>query len=548
MAPIAGTNTRIARSYRAEVNYTAVSDDNLFKWPSTVQPIPEAAESGGTASSNVIDIRRGKSVNQIAVSISAERMNERLRSAFVRGIRRTLLLTSGQTGSSVLSLGVFASACASAGLSGGWLLQALAALVVIQVWYFHTRGPQPVLTRYKIRRRARRLVVDEGKIAVVFLGVCYVMSWPLPVMVALGFVAANFVSQFCLMSVSRLVIKRLARFDQAAGLANIMASKAIIVGTGEYAKKIADKICDSPEMDTQLVGFLDFARQGYWRYRDIPLVGHPDSLAGIVANSQIDALFWAVEPEDVSRSWKLMETAEKMGVRVFVMSNMYQPKVARVRPTFVNGMPAMVYRSEPESHLPLLGKKIMDKLGALLGLLVAAPVMAIVAAIVKLDSRGPVLFQQTRLGLNGRPFKMLKFRTMCSDAEDKKNDLLHKNEMSGPVFKIKSDPRVTRVGRVLRKYSLDELPQFINVLKGEMSLVGPRPPLPQEVSRFEPWQHRKLSVTPGLTCLWQVNGRNNIDFEDWVRLDLQYIDNWSLWLDTKIIVKTVPAVFKGSGQ
>jgi len=170
------------------------------------------------------------------------------------------------------------------------------------------------------------------------------------------------------------------------------------------------------------------------------------------------------------------------------------------------------------------------------------------ALFIKLDSRGPIFYKQTRCGLNGRQFSMYKFRTMCCDAEKQKDDLLHENEMSGPVFKIKDDPRVTRVGRFLRKFSIDEVPQFLNVLKGEMSLVGPRPPLPHEVAGFLPWQRRKLSVKPGVTCIWQVNGRNNIGFEEWMRLDLDYIDNWSLWLDAKIIARTIPTVIKGSGM
>jgi lipopolysaccharide/colanic/teichoic acid biosynthesis glycosyltransferase len=175
--------------------------------------------------------------------------------------------------------------------------------------------------------------------------------------------------------------------------------------------------------------------------------------------------------------------------------------------------------------------------------------MMIAAAIaIKIDSRGPVFFKQTRSGINGKTFKLWKFRTMENDAEKKKAELLEKNEMSGPVFKISDDPRVTKVGRFLRKYSIDEFPQFLNVLRGDMSLVGPRPALPSEVAGFEPWQHRKLSVKPGLTCLWQADGRNSIDFEDWMKMDLKYIDNWSLWEDTKIIARTIPTVLKGSGK
>ncbi|MBU0983054.1 MAG: sugar transferase, partial [candidate division Zixibacteria bacterium] len=325
-------------------------------------------------------------------------------------------------------------------------------------------------------------------------------------------------------------------------------NQALIVGTGANARKVADMVLDSPELRTRLIGFLDYRKLGFWRYRDIPLVGHPRSMRDIVANGQVDALFLAPEPDDLTKSREIFNTAEKMGVSVFVMPNLYYPRLSRIRPSYINEMPTLLYRSDPENQLSLFIKKIVDRVGALVGLVLAAPIILLTALTIKLDSRGPVLFKQTRTGLNGRPFTLYKFRTMCTDAEQKKSHLTDRNEMSGPVFKIKNDPRITRIGQLLRKYSIDELPQFLNVLKGDMSLVGPRPPLPQEVSRFEPWQHRKLAVRPGLTCLWQVNGRNAVDFEQWMRLDLEYIDNWSLWLDIKILFKTIPAVLKGSGQ
>jgi lipopolysaccharide/colanic/teichoic acid biosynthesis glycosyltransferase len=167
---------------------------------------------------------------------------------------------------------------------------------------------------------------------------------------------------------------------------------------------------------------------------------------------------------------------------------------------------------------------------------------------IKLTSPGPVLFKQERCGLNGRRFKLLKFRTMVNNAEEIKSRVEHLNEMSGPVLKVRNDPRITPLGRLLRKFSLDEFPQFINVLKGDMSIVGPRPPIPDEVEKYEYIQRRRLSVKPGITCLWQVNGRNKIDFSEWVKLDLEYIDNWSFALDMKIILKTIPAVLKGTGM
>jgi exopolysaccharide biosynthesis polyprenyl glycosylphosphotransferase len=193
----------------------------------------------------------------------------------------------------------------------------------------------------------------------------------------------------------------------------------------------------------------------------------------------------------------------------------------------------------------------MDFVGALLllVLLIVIPVIPLIALAIKLTSPGPVFFRQQRSGLNGSPFTLYKFRTMVTNAEQFKHELEAMNEMSGPVFKVTNDPRVTPIGKFLRKYSLDELPQLYNVLRTEMSLVGPRPLPVDEVKRFENLAHRRrLSVKPGLTCLWQISGRNQIsDFRDWVRLDLEYIDNWSLWLDLKILVRTIPAVLIGTG-
>ena len=192
-------------------------------------------------------------------------------------------------------------------------------------------------------------------------------------------------------------------------------------------------------------------------------------------------------------------------------------------------------------------KRVMDIAGGLVGIILFGPLMLATAIAIRFESRGPIMFRQTRAGRNGRKFTMLKFRSMVVDAEEKKAALMHLNEMGGPVFKIKHDPRITRVGRFIRKTSIDELPQFFNIFMGDMSLVGPRPPLPAEVEQYEPWQRRRLSVKPGLTGAWQVSGRNQIDFEEWMQLDLDYIDNWSLWLDIKIIFKTVPTVLFHKG-
>jgi exopolysaccharide biosynthesis polyprenyl glycosylphosphotransferase len=203
----------------------------------------------------------------------------------------------------------------------------------------------------------------------------------------------------------------------------------------------------------------------------------------------------------------------------------------------------------PEASWQSVGKQLLDFFGAALLLIVTTPLLAATALMVKCTSPGPIFFRQQRSGLNGRPFTLYKFRTMVSNAEQLKHELAAMNEMSGPVFKLVNDPRITAFGRLLRKSSIDELPQLFNVIRGEMSLVGPRPLPVDEVKRFnDPAHRRRLSVKPGLTCLWQVSGRNKVkDFKDWVRLDLEYIDNWSLWLDVKILFRTLPVVIMGVG-
>ena len=191
----------------------------------------------------------------------------------------------------------------------------------------------------------------------------------------------------------------------------------------------------------------------------------------------------------------------------------------------------------------IFSKRAIDILGSTVGLVLLSPILLIVAIAIKIESKGPVIFSQQRIGLKGEEFKMYKLRSMVEDAEELKKDLMKDNEMSGPMFKMKDDPRVTRVGRFIRKTSIDELPQLINVLKGDMSLVGPRPSLPKEVKKFKPWMKKRLDVKPGLTCFWQVSGRNSIDFEDWMKLDIKYVEERSFWVDIKLIFKTFFVLF-----
>jgi exopolysaccharide biosynthesis polyprenyl glycosylphosphotransferase len=270
---------------------------------------------------------------------------------------------------------------------------------------------------------------------------------------------------------------------------------------------------------------------------------HEHSISGVLVSAKHANL------EPVENVIKLCEIE---GVETWLMADFFATQIAHASFDELFGHPLIVFRSAPETSWQMLAKLLLDFFGALILLILltlVVPIIPLIALAIKLTSSGPVFFRQQRSGLNGAPFTIYKFRTMTSNAEQLKHELAAMNEMSGPVFKVTNDPRVTSLGKFLRKWSLDELPQLINVLRGEMSLVGPRPLPVDEVRRFSDLAHRRrLSVKPGLTCLWQVKGRNQIsDFKEWVRLDLEYIDNWSLWLDLQILLRTIPAVLRGTG-
>jgi exopolysaccharide biosynthesis polyprenyl glycosylphosphotransferase len=247
----------------------------------------------------------------------------------------------------------------------------------------------------------------------------------------------------------------------------------------------------------------------------------------------------------------VLELCLQRGRTVSLVDDIVPPVGAKVEATMTGTLPTLVLHNTPQNTLSLALKNAMDRVIALIALIVLAPLLLAIAIAIKINSPGPVLFKQKRVGLNGRLFSFYKFRSMVINAEEilEKNraEWEKHNKMSGGFFKWEDDPRITKVGKFLRKYSLDELPQFWNVLRGDMSLVGPRPPLPKEVEQLQPWQRRKLSVKGGLTCLWQVSGRNEINTDEWMRLDLEYIDNWSLWLDIKLLLKTVKVLVKPKG-
>jgi exopolysaccharide biosynthesis polyprenyl glycosylphosphotransferase len=272
-------------------------------------------------------------------------------------------------------------------------------------------------------------------------------------------------------------------------------------------------------------------------------------LESLVAREPVDEVFITLSREKYGH---LLETivsfCEEQGIIVRVQPEPFDLRIARWQVDELGGLPMVTIRSGPPDGWQLATKRLIDICGSAALLIALAPILAAVALLIRLDSSGPVFYTQQRVGLNRRRFKLFKFRTMAVGADQQQPMLESMNEAEGPVFKIKDDPRVTRIGRFLRRYSIDELPQLFNVFKGEMSLVGPRPLPVRDVERIDArWHKRRLSVKPGVTCLWQVNGRSDVNFNEWVRMDLEYIDKWSLGLDLKILMKTIPAVLKGSG-
>lgn len=273
-----------------------------------------------------------------------------------------------------------------------------------------------------------------------------------------------------------------------------------------------------------------------------------DKLILALHQSPVDFVIFTTAKIQFSDLQKAVLACETEGVDVWVMADYVETTIARTSVDHFDGKPVIVFQSTPEWSWSLFIKRVIDVTASLVGLAVLGPLVMIPAAIaIKLTSRGPILFKQIRCGLHGRLFTMYKFRSMVENAETLRESLQDRNEMSGPVFKLSHDPRITQIGGFLRKTSIDELPQLFNVLRGEMSLVGPRPPIPSEVTEYDPWHRRRLSMRPGITCLWQVSGRNNVNFKEWMELDLQYIDSWSLWLDLKLLAQTLPAVLFGRG-
>lgn len=328
-------------------------------------------------------------------------------------------------------------------------------------------------------------------------------------------------------------------------------TRLLVVGSGRLGKLMMQHIAASPSLGYSIVGFLDDMKEeeepgDFGRFK---MLGTLEDLGMVIRSMQIDEVIIALPSNLHEQSIRSVRLCERLGTSFKLVPDLYEYELSlsRINMDAIEGIPLIGIKQESLNTVQQLVTRAVDVCLSVIGLALGLPFWVCFALAIKLTSPGVVIYRQTRIGWNGRPFKVFKFRTMYKDAEQRLDDLLYRNEAQGPLFKIKDDPRITPVGKFLRRTSFDEIPQLLNVIKGEMSLVGPRPPLPQEVATYAEWQKARLSIKPGMTGLWQVRGRSDISFDEGVLMDLYYIENWSLRLYFMILLRTIPAVLFSRG-
>jgi exopolysaccharide biosynthesis polyprenyl glycosylphosphotransferase len=419
-----------------------------------------------------------------------------------------------------------------------WLL-----VLILPVW----TGLLAVLGAYGVRWTVRSrawLVVRVGVVGFVLLtaGLFVVKESEVNRSVLALFAAVSALGLWTERGLLAAWLRRARQHDRWARV-------ALVVGTDERARRLVAALREYPEAAWVIRGCVSLSPSDPERaVHDVPVIGCLSELQEILqGESVVDEVFFAVPPERLDGITDALEVCESFGVDTRVLVDLYRPAQAHPFVEELFALPFYGFSPTLTRQSVLAAKRLLDIAGAGVLLLVTLPLLLVLALVVKVTSPGPVIFSQERAGFHGRRFRMYKFRTMVRGAEDIRDQVAHLNEMSGPVFKAVDDPRLTAVGGLLRKLSLDELPQLLNVLKGDMSLVGPRPLPMYEASRIKGAQRRRLAMRPGITGLWQVAGRNMVDFDEWMRMDLLYVDQWSLGLDLKILLRTIPVVLSGAG-
>ena len=411
-------------------------------------------------------------------------------------------------------------------------------LLVIPVWSFildfsgmyqHFIG----LPRWTVLRRAAK----GGLLSfAVLLGLLYVLK--------LHTVPRAILSIHCLYSIVAIFLR--AVFLQPFLLRLEPRRRLLLAGNPAQAAFVCGWLQDPQRaLFFDIVGFLP--PSGVAPPPGLEVPGSIENFSDILHTSVVDAVILLPRELPHGQIESCLKQCETEGIEAWLLPDFLRTAIAQVTLDELADEPVLLFSTSPKSPWALMLKRTLDILLSAIAIVLFSPLMLAIAIGIRATSPGPILFAQRRSTIRGRTFKMLKFRTMVQNAEDIRHELDDHNEVTGPVFKIKDDPRITPIGRWLRRYSLDELPQLWNVLKGDMSLVGPRPPIPAEVEEYENWQRRRLSMRSGCTCLWQVGGRNELSFEDWMRLDLKYIDTWSLGLDLQILFKTIGTILRGTG-
>lgn len=359
------------------------------------------------------------------------------------------------------------------------------------------------------------------------------------VLVLAGFIIVAF------LSLARLIWHEVEALLRKRGIG---VEYVLIVGAGEVGRAVMRSILADPTLGYQILGYVDDDPNkgdgSLGRFRGL---GGIDKLPDLIASEQVDEVFVTLPWMYHRKIMQIVDQCERKDIRVRVVPDVFQQRLHSVDLETLSGIPLIGVEPSRLTSSALLIKRIVETTLCIIGLPVLLIIFAIIAIVIKIDSPGPVLFKQRRVGKDGREFEMYKFRSMVDKADEMKDGLKDMNEADGPLFKIKHDPRMTRIGRFLRRTSIDELPQVINILRGEMSIVGPRPGTPDEVARYEPWQRTRIGAWPGLTGLWQVSGRSDIPFDEMCLLDIYYIENWSLGLDIRIMLQTIPHILFGRG-
>lgn len=368
----------------------------------------------------------------------------------------------------------------------------------------------------------------------------------------LQYIPRMYILVFTILNFGCLILEKfiLFNFSKQVRKKGKNRKKVLVIGTDENAQRFIYTVEKNIGWGLDIIGFLSIDSEEKKELTNRKtILGNLSDINKVLNENVVDEVIICVSSEKIGFIKKVLEICEIEGVQVRINSDFFGYLIKRVDLDYIYGLPIVSFYTSSHDEWALYFKRFMDLFISIVLLILLSPLFLLISVLIRITSDGPIFYKWNVVGLNKKPFTSWKFRTMVENADQLKGKLMDMNEMQGPVFKINNDPRITKLGRFLRKFSLDELPQLWSVLKGDMSLVGPRPPLQSELTKFNSWHRRKLSMKPGITCLWQIRGRNMINnFDDWARLDLLYIDNWSIWQDLKILFFTAVTVFRGTGR